>query len=838
MKFLRHSILIGALWALLSTPALSQEVSYSKDILHILANKCFACHGPDPEARKADLRLDQFDSATEERNFEPAAIVPGNWAESVLAARVNSADPDEQMPPPESGKHLSEEEIRLLREWIERGAKYEAHWSYGAPKRAALPAVSDTEWPRSDLDRFVLARLDREGLTPSPGADKYTLIRRVYLDLIGLPPTPEEADAFVADASPRAYEKVVGRLMASPRFGEQWARGWLDLARYADTKGYEQDQRRTIWPYRDWVIDAFNRDLPFDLFTIEQIAGDLLPSPRQDQLIATAFHRNTMTNDEGGTDDEEFRVAAVVDRVNTTMAVWMGTTMACAQCHDHKYDPFSQKEYYQLYDFFNHTADNDQESERPTLALPTSEQSAAKARLTDAVAEGDTLLDESMESRSEAQAAWEREAADNEALETAFVGVNRVREALGTPEADRTEEHARVLRLAFYESDPELKTMYEALQEQRDELGAVKGAITKLPIFRRVDAGEERETHVQIRGSFLNPGEAVEADVPGILHPLESGDGPQDRLAFANWLVDRDNPLTARVIVNRAWEQIFGAGIVETTQGFGTRGTLPSHPELLDWLALEFMDNRWSFKALCRTIVESSTYRQSSAVTKRFLKRDPYNRLLARGPRFRLDAEMIRDQALAVSGLLSDTMHGPSVMPPQPKDVWQVVYNGDQWLTSAGDDRYRRGLYTFWRRTSPYPSMVTFDAGSREVCTVRRSRTNTPLQALVTLNDPVYVEAAQALARRMAEDADASIDERVELGFRRVLVRPPTKPERKRLVRAYDVEYAHYQTRLDEAKRLATDPLGDIEGADYASLAAWTVVANVLLNLDETVTTR
>jgi hypothetical protein len=675
----------------------------------------------------------------------------------------------------------------LLNRWIEQGASWSEHWSYVPPALPPLPEVARQNWPTNGIDYFILARLEAEGLAPSPEADRYTLIRRVSLDLTGLPPTPEEVERFVNDTRPDAYERLVSRLLDSPAYGERWARVWLDLARYADTNGYEKDGRRTIWRYRDWVIDALNDDMPFDQFTIEQLAGDLLPEPSLDQLIATAFHRNTMNNTEGGTDDEEFRVAAVVDRVNTTMQVWMGTTIGCAQCHNHKYDPLTQREYYELFAFFNQTEDSDKDDNRPTIATPTAEQQAQLGELSQRIEQ----LREKLPAEGE-----------------------------GSPASDDASEEVNPMQQEI-----------DSLEEQRKKIEQ-----TSTPIMRELPADDRRETHIHVRGSFLNKGEPVEAGVPSAFAPL-SADARRDRLDLARWLVSPDNPLTARVTVNRYWEKFFGRGIVETSEDFGAQGELPSHPALMDWLATQFIQEGWSMKELCRLIVTSSTYRQSSRVAPGSLEKDPQNRLYARGPRFRLEAEAVRDQALAVSGLLSSKMYGPSVMPPQPPGVWQIVYSGESWETSKGEDKYRRGLYTFWRRTSPYPAMTMFDASSREVCTVRRVRTNTPLQALVTLNDPAFVEAAQALARRIIEHAGQDIEAGIEHAYLRVLSRPPRREETKRIAELYASELAHYQGDPKAAEKMAGSELGPPpDKMPVDSLAAWTVVGNVLLNLDETLT--
>ncbi len=765
-------------------------VDFGKEVRPVLAKNCFPCHGPDDAHRKAGLRLDRREEATRPRKRGGPAIVPGKPHDSELMRRVTSADESEAMPPAKSGNaSLTAAQVAVLKRWIEQGAPYPEHWAFVKPQRPQLPAVKDAAWPRHGLDYFVLARLEKEGLHPSPPADRFTLFRRASLDLRGLPPSPTEVDAFAKDQSPDAYERAVDRMLADTAYGERWARVWLDLARYADSAGFGSDPLRTIWRYRDWVIDAFNRDLPYDRFTTEQLAGDLLPHPTDEQRMATAFHRNTMTNMEGGTDREEFRVAAVKDRVDTTFQVWMGLTVGCAKCHNHKFDPVSQLDYYRFFAFFNQTADNDQPDESPVIEAPTPE-AREKAREVDA-----------------RLAALRRKLAEPQRL-----AVRAVR---------RTPFPVESLDVLW-------------------EIGVVKKSrpvIPTLPVMAELPPGRRRETHLMVKGNFLSPGERVEPAVPAAFPPLPGG-APVSRLGVARWLVAPENPLTARVAVNRWWAQLFGAGIVETEEDFGTQGELPSDPELLDWLATEYVRLGWGTKAILREIVTSSTYRQSSRVTPELFAKDPHNRLLSRGPRFRLEAEVVRDQALALAGLLSRKTHGPSVFPPQPPGLWQAAFNGERtWATSTGEDRYRRGLYTFCRRTVPYPSMATFDAPSRETCTVRRVRTNTPLQAFVTLNDPVYVEAALALARRIVREGGATPDERARYALRLCLCRPPL-PEQVELVAGlFESEHAHYRKEPKAAKAMATEPLGPLPaGTDAAELAAWTVVANVLLNTDAVLT--
>jgi hypothetical protein len=791
-------LLIGLWIAFLDLPASAAAaepkgapVDFNRDIRPILSKNCFACHGPDSAQRAAGLRLDQREAAVQKRRNGMVPIVAGRPEQSELVRRVRAADEAERMPPPETGHHLTAPQIAALERWIADGAPYAEHWAFVKPRPQPLPAVRDRSWLRHGLDAFVLARLEQEGLRPTEEADRFTLLRRVSLDLRGLPPTPEEVDAFARDTAPDAYEKAVGRFLKDPAYGERWARMWLDLARYADSAGYGSDPLRTIWRYRDWVIDAFNRNLPFDQFTRDQLAGDLLPAPTLAQKMATAFHRNSMTNTEGGTDDEEFRVAAVKDRVDTTLQVWMGLTMGCAKCHSHKYDPVTQAEYYRFYAFFNQTADTDRPDERPVLPAPFPEQEAQNRRIDAQIAAVPRPL-----------------AAPTPALAAALV-----LSPFQAP-ADLLESHGKIARL--HRSRP---------------------AVPTLPVMVELSADRRRETHVLVKGNFLSPGDKVEPGVPAAFHSLPP-DAPANRLGVAGWLVAPDNPLTARVAVNRLWAQLFGTGLVETEEDFGTQGELPSHPELLDWLAGEYVRLGWDTQALLRLIVTSATYRQSSKVTPESLAKDPRNRLLSRGPRFRLEAEMVRDQALALSGLLSRKLGGPSVYPPQPPGLWQAAFNGQRtWATSTGADRYRRGLYTFWRRTVPYPSMATFDAPSRELCSVRRVRTNTPLQAFITLNDPVYVEAAQALARRIVHEGGPTAETRTRFGLHLCLCRPPRPEQVEHLAALYRSEREHYGANAKEAQAMATEPLGPLPaGMEPAELAAWTVVANVLLNLDGVLT--
>ena len=1038
-------------------PKLPVAFDFQRDIRPILSDKCFASHGPDAAERKGGkkgvgLRLDTAEGLAADLGDGRRAIVSGQPQKSLLLQRVTTKDADDLMPPKKFGKPLTPREVELLTAWVKSGGKFSGHWAYEKPRRPASPVISKEVISRllakggsktsdtqslitnysSPLDAFVLLRLAKDGLLPQPEADRYALARRVALDLTGLPPSVAEVDAFIADKEPKAYERFVDLQLAKPSYGEHWARMWLDLARYADSAGYADDPLRVIWAYRDYVINAFNQNMPFDQFTLEQLAADLLENPTDEQLKGTAFHRNTMTNNEGGTNDEEFRTAAIVDRVNTTFAVWMGTSMACAQCHTHKYDPIAQKEYYQLYAFLNNTEDADRKDETPVLSFYSDTQRKQKADWEAELATVETKFKSPSAAVLAAADKWAQNfpvkldwtspkpsaakstsgavlaaqddgsvlvakndaAKDNFTVELTLADaqkltalriealpedklpgkgpghaggnfvLTRVRASLlppadskgavarevkftvaiagftqatfdaenvindTAPAKDRTRgwavggatgkphtltliaekpmeipagsrlsvtleqqsatakatlghfrlgvtadtkaaEFARtpaavVSTLAASRSlttenwtlntlppadrskvvDYFARTLAPELKADRDKLATLTKSLADLkpstvPIQRELAGDKRRKTAIQLRGNWQALGDQVTEAVPAAWHPLPK-DAPRNRLTLAKWLVDENNPLTARVVANRYWEAIFGIGIVRTSEEFGAQGELPSHPELLDWMATELVAMKWDTKKFLRLLVTSQAYRQSSKVTPEALEKDPENRLLSRGPRLRHTAEMVRDQALAASGLLSAKMFGPSVRPTRPSSGLSAAFGGAlDWTTSTGEDRYRRGLYTEWRRTSPYPSMATFDAPSREICSVRRTRTNTPLQALVTMNDPVYVETAQALARRMAKDGGATDAEKARHGFRLVLSRPPSDSELTKLVKLHADTAAEFAKDKAKATALATDPLGPLpEGADATNLAAWTTVANVLLNLDETLMKR
>ena len=1019
-------------------PRDERTVDYAREIVPLLEARCYECHGP--AKSRGRLRLDQRASALKGGMTGPA-VVPGDSEHSLMVRRLLGLDGEDRMPLDE--EPLSPDQIALIRAWIDAGAPWPdpdgpeltalsepEHWAYRAPRRPALPDVVQGGWVRTPIDRFVLARLEREGLAPSPDASKAQLLRRLSLDLVGLPPTLEELDAFLADTRPDAYERQVDRLLASPHYGEHWARHWLDLARYADSNGYEKDRLRTMWKFRDWVIAALNDDMPFDRFTIAQVAGDMLPEATPDDLIASGFHRNTLLNQEGGIDVEEARWETLVDRVNTTATVWLGTTIACAQCHNHKHDPFSQRDYYRLLAFFDNVEYSvggqtgaDRWVDEPTLDLPTPEQARQRDAL---VAERQALaarLDADDPTIDDGQPDWERKmreadqlwqpvevvsaqanaatlsvlddrsvlasgrhpgadeyrlgivlpegrvtgvrlealpdpslpkggpgrdhygnfvltrfavAVDSPADEApptpmafadatsddsaggdvkellkpsagvfkgrdlpagwsidatrdaerlrrqavfvparpveatggaravvtlGFQGGN-VGQAIGrfrlsvtsadapletvslkaktrallamAPDA-RSPEQAKLLRTAYRSQVPSLGPSRERIAEIDRVLGDL-GIVTAL-VMRERPSFERPSTPFRERGAFTSPGARVHADTPEVLPPLARDQMP-NRLGLARWLVSPENPLTARVAVNRAWQEFFGVGLVETAEDFGTQGAAPSHPELLDWLATEFVRLKWGRKALHRLIVTSATYRQSARVTQTLREKDPYNRWLARGPRVRLPAEGVRDVVLAASGLLTRKVGGPSVFPPQPEGIWDNPYSSERWRTAEGENRYRRGLYTFIRRTSPYPAFMTFDATSREACTVRRVRTNTPLQALAGLNDEAVFEAARALAARMLREAPLRGDSHegrlaavAAYGFRLCTSRAPSGPEVQRVVASYRRQLARYR-----ANPTAATAVGGAPAVDAAERAAWTLVANALLNLDETIT--
>lgn len=956
-----------------------EPVRFGRDVLPILSTHCSACHGPDEKERKANLRLDvEADAKAKHESGFP--IVPGKPGESTVLARIQSKDPKKVMPPPDAHHPIKPAEVEVLRRWIAQGAPWGRHWSFEPVVRPEMPIlkshISTSDLPatgnrQSAIDSLVAARLAKKNLQLQPPAGPHTLVRRLYLDLIGIPPSPETADRFAADPTPAAYANLVDELLASPRFGEHWARTWLDLARYADTKGYEKDLGRTMWPWRDWVIQALNRDMPLTRFTEEQLAGDLLPDPTDDQMVATAFHRNTMVNDEGGTDDEEYRVAAVKDRVDSTMQVWMGLTMGCAKCHTHKYDPISISEYYSFYAIFNQTQDADRSDDTPTLPIPGPDHAAKAAGFEERIAKlraavGEAERGETRPDAGEGPWAAPRAAATSQHGATCetqpdgsiLVGGHRPdtdvytvtlslpagthtalrlealpaslpagKQGVGRSPADPNfvvseftaeliaDGKPRALKfsgaksgfaqdkwpvaaaidgkpetgwavsprkyerhVAIFTLDGPLKLEKEtplrvvltqqygsgltlgrfrlsttggdaatlsptsespALQRLRTELATVQdeqkkfvAALPKVPVMRELGQGKQRVTKVHVRGNFLDQVGVVTAGVPVAFGALPAG-LPTNRLAVAQWLVSAENPLTPRVWANRVWARIFGIGIVETEEDFGALGSPPTNPELLDWLAAEYRDNGWSLKKLLKTIVTSATYQQASGTTPELREADPRNQLHSRGARHRLTAEMIRDQALETAGLLSRKMYGPPVMPPQPAGLWRSTYSGTKWVDAGNEDRWRRGLYTYAKRTTPYPSLIAFDGGSREVCLIRRINSNTPLQAFVTLNDPVYLEAAASLAKRMVTEAKDDAG-RAARGLRLALIRPAGDGDIAPLLKLKQDMQAEFDAAPERAEALLkTGRITAPEGVRPAELAAWMVAANAILNLDE-----
>ncbi|MGB8169757.1 MAG: DUF1553 domain-containing protein [Chthoniobacteraceae bacterium] len=835
MNFARNVVflLVAAL------PAGAAELSFNRDIRPILSDNCFSCHGPDKRARKGDRRLDTPEGATAEVEGV-RAIVPGDLAKSDLVARIESHDADEVMPPPKSEKKLKPEQIALLKKWIEQGAKYEPHWAFIPPQRSAVPEVAGKK-VKNSIDAFILTRLEKEGLKPAPEAERATLIRRATFDLTGLPPTPAEVDVFLADTEPDAYERLIDRLLASPRYGEKMAVQWLDLSRYADTHGYHLDSGRDMWKWREWVISAFNRNQRFDDFVLWQTAGDLLPNATVEQKLATGFARNSMINFEGGAIAEEYLAAYVKDRTNTFATAFLGLTLACCECHDHKFDPVTQKEYYQMYSYFNAVPekglDGREGNAAPVLSLATPEQNARLAELRKKVEAADKALAELTQKEKTGQAEWEQATLANPGAQTALAAI------LAKPAGERAEKEKTAVSKRFNEViTAKLREPTDALAQLKADLKAEEAKVPTVMVMEQM--ATPRETHVLVRGQYDQPGDVVQPGTPASLPALPK-DAPPNRLGLARWVIDPQHPLMARVTVNRFWKNIMGTGIVKTLNDFGSQGEWPSHPELLDWLATEFTGSGWDVKHLVKMIVTSSAYRQSAKVSPELKERDPYNRLYARGPRFRLGAEEIRDTALAVSGLLNPKIGGPSVSPYQPEGLWEELSSrGDskKWTAqfyeqSHGEDLYRRSMYTFWKRTCPPPQLQTFDAPDRETCTVNRERTNTPLQALVLLNDPTYVEASRTLAERMMTQGGATPAERVRFAFRLATARNASDKEVAMLVELFEKQKSRFAPQREEAlKLLGNGEHPRNEKLDPIELAAWTNVASTILNLDETVT--
>lgn len=823
-------------FAMFSGFALAAPVDYVREIKPVFAEHCYRCHGASQQ--KGEMRIDTA-ALSLKGGENGAGYKPGQSAESLIVQAIKGEHDDiSRMPykkPP-----LSDQQIALIARWIDEGAKAPTdeqpesniHWSFVKAERSALPRVKQVQWTRNAIDRFILARLEKESIKPSAEADRVTLIRRLSLDLTGLPPSITEVDAFVNDKSANAYERLVERLLNSPHYGERWGRHWLDVARYADSNGYSIDAPRSIWKYRDWVIDALNRDLPFDQFTIEQLAGDLLPNATLEQKIATGFNRNTQINQEGGIDPEQFRVESVMDRVNTTATAFLGLTVACAQCHDHKFDPITQQEYYQFYAFFNTTINDGHGKGAPEGMLEiTGEQEDTEA-LEKELEEAEADLDRYLDTKGSALVKLEQALTEEEKAKLK----PEVQAGLKVAFSERTKKQKRIVYAALRGDDAEFKQ--RNIKLTRLEKRQPK-PITTLVMM---EAKEPRESTIFIKGDFTRPGKKVKPGVPAILHSPSAPprlSGSTTRLDLARWIVDPGNPLTSRVIVNRIWQQYFGRGLVETENDFGTQGIPPTHPGLLDWLASELVRpsdknaKPWSLKHIHRLIVTSATYRQSSKTRADLAQVDANNKLLARQNRLRLDSEIVRDVGLAASGLLHEKIGGPSVFPPQPAGVMTLGQSKRDWKASSGPDRYRRGMYTFFWRATPHPALTVFDAPDGFSTCTRRIRSNTPLQSLTLLNDEAFVEFSQAMARRVLSAANND-DERLAHAFRLALSRSPLPQEKQRLRELLNAEMTALRKAPEEANQIVGPK--PPANSDLVQLAGWTTVARVILNLDETIT--
>ena len=820
-----------------------EPVDFNRDIRPILAENCFYCHGQDANKRQADLRLDIRELALQSRAF-----VPGNAVDSSLISRIHSTDADEQMPPPNSNRKLSIEQKRLLAKWVDQGAAYSNHWAFIAPVRSELPQVSKSDWPRTPIDHFVLSKLEAEGLTPSPEADRATLIKRLYIDLIGLPPSPTQVDAFVADKDSKAYEKLVDQLLANEHYGERMALGWLDAARYADSNGFQQDGDTWQWIWRDWVVSAFNDNLPFDQFTIWQLAGDLLPNATNEQKIASGFNRNHLLNGEGGAIAEEQRFVVLFDRIDTTATTWLGLTMACAQCHDHKYDPITQVDYYSLLDAFNRVPETGVPqffSSRirvgaPFLELPTEENKLKFAEFEAKIA---PLEKESAPLVDACYVGWraglfaDGEPSDGKGLPETIVNV------LKKPESERSDDEKKTLEkeLRKYFDDKVRSTFNDKiavlgkLAEVRKQSADYKA--NNLPRVMVMSDDKPRQSHVLSRGEYLKPADKVTFNTPAFLPPL-SADAPRSRLGLAKWLMAPEHPLTARVQINRMWQNLFGIGIVKTAEDFGVQSEFPIHLKLLDWLSVEFRESGWDMKALQRIILNSATYRQSSRMTRDLRTRDIENRLFGRASRFRMPSLILRDWSLSAAQLLDKRVAGAPVYPYQPDGIWEslaITKERDfSYPASSGNDLYRRSLYTFWRRTVGPANM--FDVSNRQTCRVRQTATSTPLHALTTLNDPTWVEAARVLAENSMHHSK-SLSEQITYAFRNVLSRIPQESDLVHLQNAMQKQFAFFSDDPMAAKAfIEVGNASRDQALDLTTHAALSAVCLAILNLDEAMT--
>ncbi len=836
-------------------PAADIQVDFQQQIEPIFKDRCQSCHGA--EQQLGGLRLDRQDGAMA-GGYSGPVILPGRSAESKLIHLVAGLKEGALMPM--GGERLTGKQIGLLRAWIDQGARWteqiassdkegterreHPHWAFNPPERAPVPEVRIAGWVRNPIDAFVLARLESEGIAPSPEADPITLIRRVSLDLIGLPPTPGEVDRFLADQAPGAYERLLDRLLASPHYGEKWARHWMDLARYADSDGYESDFLRPhAWRWRHWLIDTLNQNMPFDRFTIEQLAGDLLPNATLNQLVASGYNRNTLTDREGGFEKEMDRVEQVMDRAENLGAVWLGLTVGCARCHDHKYDPITQKDYYQLYAFFNTAREINVEAALAGEMGPFIARKAEYDRRRQALLEDYKVLPHVADWEQKTRAAGaDLEAADpvwRQKWNVLGIELDYAHETLMKDPSERSQKEQErltdyILRHGVGVSEERGKEL--KLKELREKLAELKKEIPALSEAPTLEENPDPPmSYILVRGDYKNPGIEVGPDVPAVLPRLPEGSEPL-RLRLARWVVSRENPLTARVTANRIWQELFGRGLVETSEDFGTRGEPPTHPKLIDWLAMEFMDSGWDVKNLQKLMLTSATYRQSSDIRKDLQERDADNRLWARQTRFRLPAELVRDVTLAASGLLDPTIGGRSVRPPQPPGMDELGLGGEgrDWEVSQGSERYRRGLYILFRRTTPYPQLATFDAPDSFASCSRRERSTTPLQALNLLNDPVFFEAARGLAARVLRENPGSFSDRIDYAFRLCLARSPSPAEREDLLTYYRQKKQILAKNPESVEKLF--PPQSVEGADPSVASAWVGVSSVLLNLDEFIT--
>jgi hypothetical protein len=800
--------------------AAERPVDYTREIRPILANSCYACHGPDEKARKAKLRLDLRDEAIKK------AIVPGKASESPLMKRVTSADGDEVMPPPHAKKPaITPDKAELLKQWIEEGAKFDQHWAYTKPIRPPIPDVKNRAWVRNPIDAFVALGHERNGLSPAIEADKVALVRRLSFDLLGLPPTPEDVQAFLKDANPEAYEKFVDRLLASEHFGERLALMWLDAVRYADTAGYHSDNHRDVWLFRDYVIDSFNRDKPFDQFTIEQLAGDLLAKPTNEQRIASGYNRMLMTTEEGGAQAKEYTAKYAADRVRNASNAWLGSTMGCCECHNHKYDPFTTKDFYRFAAFFADVQEVPVGRQSQTT-IATAAQEAELKRFDDEIAAKKKVIAET-KLADDGQTKWEAEAKKNPK------GLPKpIADAIAFEPAKRSDVQKKTLAQHYRENAaPETESFRKELAAITAKRDAFKNSIPTTLISM---SGTPRPIRVLPRGNWLDEtGEIVQPNVPEFLGAIGKKERAT-RMDLAKWIVSPENPLTARVFANRLWKIAFGQGLVRNLDDFGTQGTPPTHPELLDWLATQFIDSKWDVKATLKLMVMSNAYRQSSVAAASIREQDPANKWLARQNRFRLDAEFVRDNALAISGLLNPKVGGPSTKPYQPPGYWALLnFPQRDWLADKNAEQYRRGMYTYWCRSFPHPSLTAFDAPSREECTNDRPRSSTPLQALVLLNDPTYVEASRVFATSVMKEANTTAD-RLNAAYRRALSRDANPEEIKVLELLLAKHRAEFKKDVDGAKKLLGVGIAPLPANfDPTELAAWTSVARTILNLHE-----